>query len=389
MSVQSEFYKALFDELIARGVSEEVAEENVLKFKQQLSERAESEEYIDAALSKIPPSSIAENIYNMIRAENDEASDTKSEVMVIDTESDTVETTIKEGTDALSPLSEENAEEFSEDAQAENSEDEAQAAAQADESVEKATEEAEEAPAEDIAEEEPAAFTEDDAEFTYSFSDDDDFQPLTDSESNPEEAESEQETAEAEKAAPEEEAEEEEDLSIYSPANKRLVNKTKKNNSSDNNALSTSGESVDLFMEDDNKNSWVFIVMAVFLIPLFFIIGAAAFAVVLALWLALAVVIAVLLLALAGIVVAGTAYSVLGLIFGIIEAFSGNPAAAVFEVGLALCVGGLVMFVGIWVYNFAVRFIPFIIRKLGVLLILIFRLFKTALIKLKALCLKI
>ena len=59
------------------------------------------------------------------------------------------------------------------------------------------------------------------------------------------------------------------------------------------------------------------------------------------------------------------------------------------KVGLALCVGGIVMFIGIWVYNFAIRFIPFIIKKLGVLLILIFKLFKNALIKLKALCRKI
>jgi hypothetical protein len=129
--------------------------------------------------------------------------------------------------------------------------------------------------------------------------------------------------------------------------------------------------------------------MAVFLIPLFCVLGAIAFAIVLGLWVALAVVIAVLLLALVGIVVAGTAYSVLGLIFGIIEAFSGNAAAAVFEVGLALCVGGVVMFIGIWVYNFAIRFIPFIIKKLGVLLVLIFKLFKKALVKLKALCRKI
>ena len=105
MSVQSEFFDALLAELKARGLSDEVAEENVSKFKSQLKERAENDDYIDDALSKIPPASIAENIYNMLRAETDEDAGAKSEVMVIDTESDTVETTIKEGKDAMSPLS--------------------------------------------------------------------------------------------------------------------------------------------------------------------------------------------------------------------------------------------------------------------------------------------
>ena len=72
MSVQSEFFEALLTELKARGLSDEVAEENVSKFKSQLSERAENEDYINDALSKIPPASIAENIYNMLRAETDE-----------------------------------------------------------------------------------------------------------------------------------------------------------------------------------------------------------------------------------------------------------------------------------------------------------------------------
>lgn len=384
MSVQSEFFEALLTELKARGLSDEVAEENVSKFKSQLSERAENEDYINDALSKIPPASIAENIYNMLRAETDEDAGAKSEVMVIDTESDTVETTIKEGKDAMSPLSEEQ-----------------DAADPSEEAVEESdasniTEEidvdfGDEVKDDEISDptEEPTPVTDDtvvtDDDFVYSEGADD-IKSFDEAENATQNFE---ETAEA--TTESEDADD--DVSVYSPTSKRRINDSKKHsseNSGDKKPVRLTSETVDLFFdEEESKNSWLFIVMAIFIIPLFCVIGAAAFAVILGLWVGLAVVIAVLLLALAAIVVAGTAYAVMGLIFGIIEAFSGNAAAALFEVGLALCVGGIVMFIGIWVYNFAIRFIPFIIKKLGVLLILIFKLFKNALIKLKALCRKI
>lgn len=408
MSVQSEFFEALLAELKARGLSDEVAEENVSKFKSQLSERAENDEYIDAALSKIPPASIAENICNMLRAETDEDAGAKSEVMVIDTDSDTVETTIKEGKDAMSPLSDgqpESADEACEEATAEPVEEAADAVEEApeettadDAAVEEEIIDVEFSDSSDDAandEEAPSASDEEAAtandDFVYS-DDIDDFTSFSDSAQSDTSAD-----ATADDAANNEgnaAEEDENDFSVYSPTSNRRINDSKKHTSPESHGekkpVRLSNEAVDLFYdEDESKNSWLFIVMAVFLIPFFCVLGAISFAIVLGLWVGLAVVIAVLLLALAAIVVAGTAYAVLGLIFGIIEAFSGNPAAALFEVGLALCVGGIVMFVGIWVYNFAIRFIPFIIKKLGVLLILIFKLFKNALIKLKALCRKI
>ena len=419
MSVQSEFFDALLAELKARGLSDEVAEENVSKFKSQLKERAENDDYIDDALSKIPPASIAENIYNMLRAETDEDAGAKSEVMVIDTESDTVETTIKEGKDAMSPLSD------TDDEQAAEAPDAAEEteAEQSEEAVDAVADEQAEDPASEATEDEEAdeEITEDadsdinsdnvDTDFADNLTDaaddaapvseeaaaeDDDFIYNDDVEniSSFAEAETEEQSADAPAEAAENTADDDDDFSVYSPTSKHRINHTSKNSSSENNGekkpARLSSETIDLFAdEDESKNTWLFIVMAIFLIPLFCVLGAAAFAVILGLWIGLAVVIAVLLLALAAIVVAGTAYAVLGLIFGIIEAFSGNAAAALFEVGLALCVGGIVMFIGIWVYNFAIRFIPFIIKKLGVLLILIFKLFKNALIKLKALCRKI
>lgn len=419
MSVQSEFFDALLAELKARGLSDEVAEENVSKFKSQLKERAENDDYIDDALSKIPPASIAENIYNMLRAETDEDAGAKSEVMVIDTESDTVETTIKEGKDAMSPLSDTDDEQAAEAPDAVDEAANETDTEQSEEAVDAAAKEQAEDPASEATEDTEAneEITDDadsdidpdnvDTDFVDNLeeaspvseaaaAEDDDFIYNDDVEniSSFAEAETEEQSADAPAEAAENTADDDDDFSVYSPTSKHRINHTNKNSSSDNNGekkpTRLSSETIDLFAdEDESKNSWLFIVMAIFLIPLFCVLGAAAFVVILGLWVGLAVVIAVLLLALAAIVVAGTAYAVLGLIFGIIEAFSGNAAAALFEVGLALCVGGIVMFIGIWVYNFAIRFIPFIIKKLGVLLILIFKLFKNALIKLKALCRKI
>lgn len=391
MSVQSEFFEALLAELKARGLSDEVANENVSKFKSQLSERAENDEYIDAALSKIPPASIAENIYNMLRAESDEDAGAKSEVMVIDTDTDTMETTIKEGKDAMSPLSDENgvAQQETSDGPAPCDDDPGELPEQEDQTPESVADEIE-----PFAEEEAPADTENADDVELYNGDLEDFSEAEPSELAEETDVSESTEPDVDFTENTASNEEDTDFSVYSPTYKRRINDSKRFTSSgvsgDKKPVRLTSETIDLFYdEDETRTSWVFIVMAVFLIPLFCVLGAIAFAIVLGLWVALAVVIAVLLLALVGIVVAGTAYSVLGLIFGIIEAFSGNAAAAVFEVGLALCVGGVVMFIGIWVYNFAIRFIPFIIKKLGVLLVLIFKLFKKALVKLKALCRKI
>ena len=62
MSVQQDFFEALLEELKSKGVDDATAEENVKQFKARLLEKAETEEQLDAALSKIPPASIAENI---------------------------------------------------------------------------------------------------------------------------------------------------------------------------------------------------------------------------------------------------------------------------------------------------------------------------------------
>ena len=146
-------------------------------------------------------------------------------------------------------------------------------------------------------------------------------------------------------------------------------------------------ESIDLFDgEKTKKSNWLFYVFAVILVPIVAVIGAILFAIVLTLWLALAVVSTLLIVAVFGISAVGALFSLLGIIYGLIELVGGNIPGAMFEIGLALTVGSIVLFVGIIIYNVAVRFVPFIIKKLGVLLVLIFKSFGKAFRKFKKLC---
>ena len=146
-------------------------------------------------------------------------------------------------------------------------------------------------------------------------------------------------------------------------------------------------ESIDLFDgEETKKSNWLFYVFAIILVPIVAVIGAILFAIVLTLWLALAVVSTLLIVAVFGISAVGALFSLLGIIYGLIELVGGNIPGAMFEIGLALTVGSIVLFVGIIIYNVAVRFVPFIIKKLGVLLVLIFKSFGKAFRKFKKLC---
>ncbi len=390
MSVQSEFFDTLLQELMAKGVSASVAEENVTKFRDQLKSRAQSEEQLDSALSKIPPASIAENIYNMIRQnEGDGDVGAKSEVMVIDTESDTVETTVREGHDAVAPLAKENETESEEGTHSEHENAEHESA----EATEAVTEEQETEAVETVEETTPDSETVIFAGKKREKRTDPKSRSADDSEKKRLEAEQKNSAHQkAEQSALEEITfdEDDDELSKYSPGAKRRVHSISQTPPGERKTVRRAGETVDLFMDDgETKTNWLFILMALVLVPLGIVLGAAIFVIFIGFWLALAVVITVLLVGLVALVAAGSALSLAGLIFGVIESISGNGAAGLFEIGLALIIGGVVMFVSIWLYNFAVRFIPFIIRKLGVLLVKIFALFKKSLRKIKELTSKI
>ncbi len=67
------------------------------------------------------------------------------------------------------------------------------------------------------------------------------------------------------------------------------------------------------------------------------------------------------------LVAAGAAVSLFGIIFGVTQLFS-FPAAGLFEIGIGIIVIGVVMFVSILVYNAALRFLPWVMGKVCLLL---------------------
>ncbi len=77
---------------------------------------------------------------------------------------------------------------------------------------------------------------------------------------------------------------------------------------------------------------------------------------------AIAVLIASLFLALIAVVAAGSVSSVAVIIFGILQIFT-ELYAGIFEIGIGVSMIGATMFLGIILYNIAIRFLPFLIRN--------------------------
>ena len=88
----------------------------------------------------------------------------------------------------------------------------------------------------------------------------------------------------------------------------------------------------------------------------------AIFAVLFSVIAAMAVTIVGLIGALIGIVAAGSALSLIGIVYGVTQTFTTLPIG-LYEIGLGILIGGIAMFAGILVYNFAVRFLPFAIKN--------------------------
>jgi len=89
-----------------------------------------------------------------------------------------------------------------------------------------------------------------------------------------------------------------------------------------------------------------------------------------ALFALVAALIVALIALLIGDIAVGTAISLVGIIYGITQLFSVAPIG-LYELGLGLLVGGICMFSAILIYNLAIRFLPFTLKKLTALLQLI------------------
>ncbi len=62
--------------------------------------------------------------------------------------------------------------------------------------------------------------------------------------------------------------------------------------------------------------------------------------------------------------VAGSGLTLIGIIYGAIEIFSGNTAIGIYEIGLGICCGAVALCLGILTYNFAVIVLPYALKQL-------------------------
>lgn len=120
----------------------------------------------------------------------------------------------------------------------------------------------------------------------------------------------------------------------------------------------------DYVEEEPSPNSTIFWVLFAISLPITLVIALAVIALFLLVWGGLATVIVGSIAVLIVIAAGGTALSLVGIIYGIIQLFSVVPVG-LYEIGLGVIIAGVVMFAGILLYNFAVRLVPLLIRLVG------------------------
>lgn len=125
------------------------------------------------------------------------------------------------------------------------------------------------------------------------------------------------------------------------------------------------------------KNEWLYIAILVFAIPIAIALILLAIILYLGFWVALALVMIACIALLVVFVTVGAIVSIVGIVYGVVEIITGNTPVGLFEIGLGVIVGAAVMFIGILIYNFAVRFIPFGMKLLAKLFKLGFRALRT------------
>lgn len=117
--------------------------------------------------------------------------------------------------------------------------------------------------------------------------------------------------------------------------------------------------------EKKSGNEWLYVAILVAAIPIAMALILVAFVLYSGFWATLAFVMIACLAILIVFVTAGTFVSIIGIVYGVVQLITGQIPVGLFEVGLGVIVGAAVMFLGILVYNFAVRFIPFGMKLLA------------------------
>ncbi len=117
--------------------------------------------------------------------------------------------------------------------------------------------------------------------------------------------------------------------------------------------------------EKKSGNEWLYVALLVVTIPIALALILIALALYLGFWVALALAMIGCIAILIVFVTVGAIVSLVGIVYGVVQLITGQVPVGLFEVGLGVIVGAAVMFVGILVYNFAVRFIPFGMKLLA------------------------
>ncbi len=116
--------------------------------------------------------------------------------------------------------------------------------------------------------------------------------------------------------------------------------------------------------EEPSPSSTTFWILCAVSLPITIPLAALGLALFVGVWLGMAaLIIGAVALLIAGAAV-GTALSLVGIIYGISQLFSVAPVG-LYEIGLGVMIAAAVMFVGILLYNFAIRLLPLLMRFWG------------------------
>ena len=117
----------------------------------------------------------------------------------------------------------------------------------------------------------------------------------------------------------------------------------------------------DYVEEEPSPNSTMFWVLFAVSLPVTVPLALIGLAVFLAVWAGMIALILASVAALVALTAGGSALSLVGIIYGVIQLFSVVPVG-LYEIGMGVIIAGIIMFAGILIYNVAVRLLPFLIR---------------------------
>ncbi len=106
---------------------------------------------------------------------------------------------------------------------------------------------------------------------------------------------------------------------------------------------------------------WVLFLLS---LPFAAVIGLGVILIFIGLFALLAAMMVVGFAALIAVAAGGTAFTLIALIYGIVQIFTTLPIG-LYEIGIAITAGASVLFVSILLYNFTVRLLPYVMKQLG------------------------